>query len=64
MPYISQAVKFARKYSNPKPPMNTVPKGIYLSRRPDNLHYRIELKALPPPDAQPRSFVEEINEVD
>jgi hypothetical protein len=53
IPYISQAGKFAQKYSNLKPPVNTVPKGVYLSKRPDNLHNRIELKALPPPDSHP-----------
>jgi hypothetical protein len=62
LPYISQVGKFTRNFSNPKPPMNSVPKGIYLSKRPDNLHNRIELKLLPPPDdySRPRSFVEEL----
>jgi hypothetical protein len=50
LPYISQVGEFARNFSNPKPPMNSVPKGIYLSRRPDNLHNRIELKSLLPPN--------------
>jgi hypothetical protein len=67
LPYISQVGKFARNFSNPKPPINNVPKGIYLSKRPDNLHNRIELKSIMPPDdnySRPRSFVEEIDEVE
>jgi hypothetical protein len=65
LPYISQVGKFARNFSNK--PTNNVAKGIYLSKRPDNLHNRIELKSLPPPDdnyTRPRSFVEEIDEVE
>jgi hypothetical protein len=38
-----------------------VPKGIGLARRPDELHSRIELKALPSPDDMPESFVEELD---
>jgi hypothetical protein len=67
IPYIAQAGKFARKYSNNKPSTNSVPKGIYLSKRPDNLHSRIQLKSLPPPEddsTRPKSFVEETDEVE
>jgi hypothetical protein len=31
---------------------NRVPKGIGLSKRPDELHPRIELKALPEPEPE------------
>jgi hypothetical protein len=41
IPYISQAGKFARKFSNSKPQAPSVPKGIYLSKRPHSLHNRI-----------------------
>jgi hypothetical protein len=38
------------------------PKGIDLAKRPDQLHPRIELKALPPPDGNYNgSYVEELD---
>jgi hypothetical protein len=67
IPYIAQAGKFARKYSNNKPQTYSVSKGIYLEKRPENLHSRIQLKSLPPHDddyIRPKSFLEEIDEVE
>jgi hypothetical protein len=46
------------KYNRPS-------KGIGLARRPDKLHNRIKLKALPPPDDEPKPYngpnIEEID---
>jgi hypothetical protein len=40
-----------------------VPNGMQFARRPNQLHPRIELKSLPPPENR-RSFVEEIETVE
>ena len=38
------------RYNEPKKPRLKISKGIGLAKRPDQLHNRISLKALPPPD--------------
>jgi hypothetical protein len=58
--YLSDQIKeFAREKSQVK----QVPKGIGLSRRPEQLHSRIQLKALPDPDNS-KSYVEELDIVE
>jgi hypothetical protein len=78
LPFISNLSKKARKIQNDWSSCNNqVPKGIHLSKRPSDLHSRIQSKALPPPDSgavanyvrddytpRQKSFVEEIHEVD
>jgi hypothetical protein len=49
------------KYTNKK---NRVPKGVGLSKRPDELHPRIELKALPEPEGNDEYNGPVIEEVD
>jgi hypothetical protein len=68
LPFISILGKKARKILNDWSSYdNQVPRGIHPSKRPSDLHLRIQLKSLPPPDnytPRQKSYVEEIEELD